>query len=37
MVRGKPASALLTPCLVLIGFTLVLGLISARVFQWEES
>jgi ABC-2 type transport system permease protein len=37
MVRGKPASALLTPCLVLIGFTLVLGLISARVFQWEEN
>jgi ABC-2 type transport system permease protein len=37
MVRGKPASALLTPCLVLIGFTLVLGLISARVFQWEDS
>lgn len=37
LVRGKAASALLTPCLVLIGFTLVLGLISARVFQWDES
>lgn len=37
MVRGKAASALVVPCLVLIGFTLVLGLISARVFQWEES
>jgi ABC-2 type transport system permease protein len=37
MVRGKSASALLTPCLVLVGFTLVLGLISARVFQWEDS
>ena len=37
LVRGKAASALLVPCLVLIGFTLVLGLISARVFQWDES
>ncbi len=37
MVRGKAAGALLVPCLVLIGFTVVLGLISARVFQWEES
>jgi ABC-2 type transport system permease protein len=36
LVRGKAASALLIPCLVLIGFTLVLGLISARVFQWDE-
>jgi len=37
LVRGKGAEALLTPCLVLVGFTLVLGLISARVFQWEDS
>jgi ABC-2 type transport system permease protein len=36
LVRGKPAEALLVPCVVLIGFTLVLGAISARVFQWED-
>lgn len=37
LVRGQSASALLVPCLVLIGFTLALGVISARVFQWEDS
>jgi ABC-2 type transport system permease protein len=37
LVRGKAASALLVPCLVLIGFTLVLGAISAKVFQWEDN
>jgi ABC-2 type transport system permease protein len=37
LVRGKAASALLVPCLVLIGFTLVLGVISAKVFQWEDN
>ncbi len=37
LVRGQSAGALLVPCLVLTGFTLVLGLISARVFQWEDS
>jgi ABC-2 type transport system permease protein len=37
LVRGRGADALLVPCLVLAGFTLVLGLISAKVFQWEDS
>lgn len=36
LVRGKSAAALVVPCSVLIGFTLVLGLIAARVFQWED-
>jgi ABC-2 type transport system permease protein len=36
LVRGKEAAALLVPCLVLTGFTLVLGLIAAKVFQWED-
>jgi ABC-2 type transport system permease protein len=37
LVRGKPASALLVPCAILVGFSLVLGAIAARVFQWEDS
>jgi ABC-2 type transport system permease protein len=37
LVRGQSASALLVPCLVLTGFTLVIGAISTRVFQWEDS
>lgn len=37
LVRGKAASALLVPCAVLLGFTLVLGVIASRVFQWEDS
>jgi ABC-2 type transport system permease protein len=36
LVRGRDAGALLLPCAVLIGFTLVVGLIAARVFQWED-
>lgn len=36
LVRGKDAAALLVPCLVLAGFTLVLGLLAARMFQWED-
>ncbi|HEV2782080.1 MAG TPA: ABC transporter permease [Actinophytocola sp.] len=36
LVRGKAAGALLVPCLVLVGFTLVLGVIAARVFQWDD-
>lgn len=37
LVRGKSADALLVPGLVLLGFTLALGLLAARVFQWEDS
>jgi ABC-2 type transport system permease protein len=37
MVRGKTAIALLAPCAILIGFTVVVGLIAARAFQWEDS
>src|SRR2546430_962246 len=36
LVRGKAASALLVPCAVLLGFTLVLGTIAAKGFQWED-
>lgn len=37
MVRDKAVGALLFPCAVLIGFTVVVGFIAARVFQWEDS
>jgi ABC-2 type transport system permease protein len=37
LVRGQDASALVVPCLVLAGFTLVVGAIAAKVFQWEDS
>ena len=36
LVRGRGASALLVPCLVLIAFILVVGAIAAKVFQWED-
>jgi len=37
LVRGQDASALVVPCLVLSAFVLVVGAISAKVFQWEDS
>jgi ABC-2 type transport system permease protein len=37
LVRGQDASALLAPCLVLGGFVLVVGLIAAKIFQWEDA
>jgi ABC-2 type transport system permease protein len=37
LVRGKGPSALVVPCLVLTGFIVVVGAISAKVFQWEDS
>jgi ABC-2 type transport system permease protein len=37
LVRGKSATALLVPCAVLLGFTLVVGFMASRVFQWEDS
>ncbi|RZS38998.1 ABC-2 type transport system permease protein [Herbihabitans rhizosphaerae] len=36
LVRGKGAEALLLPCGVLLGFTVVVGFIASRVFSWED-
>jgi ABC-2 type transport system permease protein len=36
MVRGKGIEALFVPAAVLIGFTVVVGFIAARVFKWED-
>lgn len=36
LVRGKGVEALLVPSAVLIGFTLVIGFIAAKVFRWED-
>ncbi|EIF00101.1 ABC transporter permease [Saccharomonospora glauca] len=35
MVRGHGVEALLVPALVLIGFTVVIGALAAKVFRWE--
>ncbi|HVK22057.1 MAG TPA: ABC transporter permease [Actinokineospora sp.] len=37
LVRGKSVTAMLVPCAVLIGFTLVVGFIASKVFTWEDS
>jgi ABC-2 type transport system permease protein len=36
LVRGKGIEALVVPGAVLIGFTLVVGFVAARVFRWED-
>ncbi|MEV0681967.1 ABC transporter permease [Actinosynnema sp. NPDC050436] len=36
LVRGKGIEALALPAAVLIGFTLVVGFIAAKVFRWED-
>ncbi|WP_307867686.1 ABC transporter permease [Umezawaea beigongshangensis] len=36
LVRGKGIEALAVPSAVLIGFTLVVGLVATRVFRWED-
>ncbi|GLZ30271.1 transport permease protein [Lentzea sp. NBRC 105346] len=36
LVRGKGMEALAVPASVLIGFTLVVGFVAARVFRWED-
>jgi ABC-2 type transport system permease protein len=36
MVRGKGIDALFVPAVVLIGFTVVVGFVAARVFKWED-
>jgi ABC-2 type transport system permease protein len=37
LVRGRGAGALVGPLLILLGFTVVVGLIAARTFSWEDS
>jgi len=37
LVRGQGADALVVPCAVLSAFVLVVGLIAAKVFQWEDA
>jgi len=37
MVRAQGPSALVVPCAVLAGFVLVVGLIAAKVFQWDDA
>jgi ABC-2 type transport system permease protein len=36
LVRGKGAEALLAPCGILLGFTLVIGFIATRLFRWDD-
>jgi ABC-2 type transport system permease protein len=36
LVRGKGAEALLLPCGILLGFTIVVGFIATRVFRWDD-
>ncbi|MBP2338704.1 ABC-2 type transport system permease protein [Saccharothrix coeruleofusca] len=36
LVRGKGVEALLLPSAVLLGFTLVVGFVAAKVFRWED-
>jgi len=36
MVRGEGPGALVVPVLVLLGFALVFGLLSARLFRWDD-
>jgi ABC-2 type transport system permease protein len=37
LVRGKGVDALLTPMAVLLGFAVVVGLVAARLFRWEDA
>ncbi|MGX7824741.1 ABC transporter permease [Actinokineospora sp. 24-640] len=37
LVRGQGPEALLLPCAVLLGFTLVVSAIAAKVFTWENA
>jgi ABC-2 type transport system permease protein len=36
LVRGQGAEAIGAPIALLLGFTLVIGAIAARVFRWES-
>ncbi|HEY0640334.1 MAG TPA: ABC transporter permease [Pseudonocardiaceae bacterium] len=37
MVRGQGAAALVTPALVLVGFTVVVGAVAAYLFSWDDT
>jgi ABC-2 type transport system permease protein len=37
LVRGRGVEAILVPCIVLIGFTVVVGVLAAKVFRWEDN
>jgi ABC-2 type transport system permease protein len=37
LVRGKGAEALLAPCGILLGFTIVIGFIATRLFKWDDA
>ncbi|MGH3516296.1 MAG: ABC transporter permease [Haloechinothrix sp.] len=37
LVRGQGIEAVLVPAAILIGFTVVVGLIASRVFRWDDS
>lgn len=37
LVRGQGIGSIWVPALVLVGFTVVVGLIASRVFRWEDS
>ena len=36
MVRGEGPSALVLPVSVLLGFTVVFGVVAARLFRWDD-
>jgi ABC-2 type transport system permease protein len=36
LVRGRGADALVVPVSVLLGFTVIVGLVAARLFRWED-
>jgi ABC-2 type transport system permease protein len=37
LVRGKGFEALIVPLSILLGFTIVVGAIAARLFKWEDA
>jgi ABC-2 type transport system permease protein len=37
LVRGQGIEALLVPSAVLLGFTIVVGFIAARLFRWDNA
>lgn len=37
LVRGQGVDAILFPAAILVGFTVVVGFVAARVFRWEDS
>jgi ABC-2 type transport system permease protein len=37
LVRGKGFGALIVPLSILLGFTIVVGALAARLFKWEDA